>query len=83
MKATIDASGRVLIPQHLQDALGLKPGTEVSITTSGSVLEVIPEEKTARVERRDGRLVIVGEGEFTDDMLYRLIDESRQWPRIY
>ena len=39
MEVTIDAFGRVVIPQPLRDALGLTPGTVVDVSRYGPGLQ--------------------------------------------
>jgi AbrB family looped-hinge helix DNA binding protein len=67
MKAVIDSGGRVVLPKHLRDALGLAPGTTVDISAYGAGLQVTPGGRTARLEREaDGRLVSRGDAVVTD-----------------
>jgi AbrB family looped-hinge helix DNA binding protein len=79
MEATIDSAGRVLLPKHLRDALGLTPGTTVDISPYGTGVQVTPGGRTARLEREaDGRLVSRGAASITDEMMYALIDSGRR-----
>lgn len=79
MEAVIDSGGRVVLPKHLRDALGLTPGTTVDISPYGTGVQVTPGGRTARLEREpDGRLVSVGDAVVTDEMMYSLIDSGRR-----
>lgn len=79
MEAVIDSGGRVVLPKHLRDALGLTPGTTVDISPYGTGVQVTPGGRTARLERAaDGRLVSRGDARVTDDMMYALIDSGRR-----
>lgn len=40
VKASIDSSGRILVPAKLRKALDLAPGDEVNLTIKGDVLEI-------------------------------------------
>ena len=51
MKLRIDKSGRVVVPQHLRERLGLKPGTELeALDQSGGVLLRAVEELPAMIK---------------------------------
>ncbi|MFT4165169.1 MAG: AbrB/MazE/SpoVT family DNA-binding domain-containing protein [Microlunatus sp.] len=79
MEAVIDSGGRILLPKHLRDALGLTPGTTVDISPYGAGVQVTPGGRTARLERDpDGRLVSRGDVVVTDDLMYALIDSGRR-----
>ncbi|MCP9270735.1 AbrB/MazE/SpoVT family DNA-binding domain-containing protein [Mycolicibacterium arenosum] len=79
MEATIDAGGRVVLPKHLRDALGLAPGSTVDISAYGGGLQITPGGRTARVERdAHGRLVAHADTEVTDEMTFALIDSGRR-----
>ncbi|MCB0928749.1 MAG: AbrB/MazE/SpoVT family DNA-binding domain-containing protein [Mycolicibacterium insubricum] len=79
MEAVIDSGGRVVLPKHLRDALGLTPGTTVDISPYGTGLQVTPGGRTAKLEREvDGRLVSRGNTPVTDDMMYAILDSGRR-----
>lgn len=79
MEAVIDSGGRVVLPKHLRDALGLTPGTTVDISAYGTGLQVTPAGRTARLERdAKGRLVARADTEITDEMMFALIDSGRR-----
>lgn len=79
MEVVIDSGGRVVLPKHLREALGLTPGTSVDISAYGGGLQVTPGGRTARLVREaDGRLVAQGNTPVTDDMMYALIDSGRR-----
>jgi AbrB family looped-hinge helix DNA binding protein len=79
MEAVIDSGGRVVLPKHLRDALGLTPGTTVDISAYGSGLQIVPGGRTARLEQtEDGRLVARADTVVTDEMMFALIDSGRR-----
>ena len=79
MQATIDSTGRVLIPKSLRDAHGVGPGSRVDISWYGDGLRIIPGGRTARLERdADGRLVSRGATPVDDETLFALIDAGRK-----
>ncbi|WP_102141921.1 AbrB/MazE/SpoVT family DNA-binding domain-containing protein [Mycobacterium hubeiense] len=79
MEAIIDSGGRVVLPKHLRDALGLTPGTKVDISAYGRGLQIVPGGRTARLERdADGRLVARADTVVTDEMMFALIDSGRR-----
>jgi AbrB family looped-hinge helix DNA binding protein len=76
MRATIDKAGRLVIPKSLRDRLGLVPG-EVEVVADGSALRV-EAVATARLEERDGRLVIPAGGVALDDDDVRALRDADQ-----
>lgn len=59
MRASIDKAGRVVIPIEIRRSVGLKPGTELEITTEGYAVKLEPVVPPPRVVRRNNRLVVV------------------------
>ena len=47
MEATMDAVGRVLIPQALRTNLGLQPGDKLDISVYGTGLQITPAAEVA------------------------------------
>lgn len=79
MEATVDSVGRIVIPKKLRDALGLRAGSKVDVSFYGAGLQVVPHGRTARlIVDEHGHLVIAGDGEITDEDVFRLIDEGRR-----
>lgn len=79
MEATVDSVGRILVPKQLRDALGITPGSVVDISWYGSGVQITPGGRTARLERDEaGRLVAVGGGPLTDEMMFALIDAGHR-----
>lgn len=78
MEVTIDAFGRVVIPQPLRDALGLTPGTVVDVSRYGSGLQLVPVGRTARLVESDGSLVAESSTEVTDEVVVDLLDAGRR-----
>ncbi len=78
MKTKVDDVGRIVLPKPMRDRLGLSAGTVVDVTLYGDGLHIAPGGRTARLERRDGRLVAVAETEVTDDDVFDIIDSLRR-----
>lgn len=78
MEVTIDAFGRVVIPQPLRDALGLTPGTVVDVSRCGPGLQLVPVGQTARLAGSDGGLVAESSTEVTDEVVLDLLDAGRR-----
>ena len=78
MKTKVDEVGRIVVPKPLRDRLGLVAGSVVDVTLYGDGLHVAPDGRTARIERRNGKLVAVSETEVTDDDVFDLIDSVRR-----
>ncbi len=78
MNVKVDSVGRILIPKELRDRIGMTPGTTVDISFYGEGLTVVVGGRGGRLVEEDGRLVITGDTVFTDEEMYRLIDEGRR-----
>ena len=59
MKATIDRSGRIVVPKHIREAEGLTPGTILEIRVVGNHLEIEPAPVPVKLEQRGKLLVAV------------------------
>ena len=64
MRTTIDRAGRIVVPKALRDELSFTPGVELELTAVGGHLEIEPVPRPMRLERRDGRLVAIADGDF-------------------
>ncbi|MDR2895446.1 MAG: AbrB/MazE/SpoVT family DNA-binding domain-containing protein [Propionibacteriaceae bacterium] len=75
MIATMDRSGRIVIPTQLREDLGLTPG-EVNITVRGA--QVVIEQATSSLQEVDGHLLLpAGRQSLHGDELreFRLADQ--------
>ncbi len=59
MKATIDATGRIVVPKPLRQALGLKPGQPLEIRAGDGRLEIEIAPTPMRLKKRGKGLVAV------------------------
>ena len=57
MNTTIDKAGRVVIPKHMRDALGLGDGGEVEVVEDDGRIVISPRSAAKRLVERDGVLV--------------------------
>ena len=78
METVVDQVGRIVIPKALRDRLSLSAGTRVDISEYGDGLHIAPVGRTARLERRQGKLVAVSTTAVTDDDVLALIDAGRK-----
>lgn len=78
METTIDSVGRIVLPKHLRDSLGLLPGTTVDISAYGAGLQVLPAGRTARIVEVDGAIVAESDTQLTDELVFGLIDSLRR-----
>ena len=78
MEVVVDQVGRIVIPKSLRDRLGLSAGNTVDISLYGDGLHVSPAGRTARLERRDGKLVAVSDTVVTDVDVLGLVDAIRR-----
>jgi AbrB family looped-hinge helix DNA binding protein len=74
----IDKAGRIVIPKKMRDAMGLRAGTRLRLERSGDLLVMEPPVEEARLEMRDGLLVLVGGGKRTVEDVNREIQEERE-----
>lgn len=78
MRVSVDASGRVTVPQPLREALGLTAGSEVDISLYGAGLHIVPAGGTARLVEESGKLVATGDTAIDDRVVLGLIDLGRR-----
>jgi len=78
VETTVDSEGRILVPKHLRDSLGMQPGTTVDVTAYGAGLQVLPAGRTARIVQIDGKTVAESDTLVTDDVVFGLIDSLRR-----
>lgn len=86
MRTTIDGAGRVVIPKRLRDRLGLAAGVELEVEHCDGVIQLRRHGPAVVLIEQAGRLVFTTTEPtppMTDDELFHLIDESREWPRHY
>ena len=84
MAVTIDAAGRVVIPQALRRRLGLRGGTKLDIEEVDGAIVLRPASKVRMEIAEDGMPILrapVGTPKMTTEDVRRLIEESREWPR--
>ncbi len=83
MQITIDAAGRMVIPQALRRRLGLVAGTELDVQEIDGGVFLRPVSRV-QVEIADDGLPVVHAPDappMTTDDVRALIDEAREWPR--
>jgi len=78
MKAAMDCVGRVVVPNPLRDALGLRPGSEVEISRYGAGLQLVPAGRTARVIPEGGVSVATGDTRIDDETVFGFLAAGRR-----
>ena len=81
MQTTIDATGRVVIPKSMRDALGLSGGRQIEVREREGVIEIEPAATPMRLEKRRGRLVSVPDRDLpplTDDLVRATLERTRR-----
>jgi len=78
MEATVDAVGRIVLPEQRRDRMGLVPGSTVDVSLYGDGLHIAPSGRTARLVEEDGELVALSDTLVTDDDVCGLIDSTRR-----
>jgi AbrB family looped-hinge helix DNA binding protein len=81
MRTTIDANGRVVVPKHMRDALGLAGGAEVEVSLVDGHVEVAPAPTPVELELRDGVWVAVAKGDMpvlTTEMVRDTLEQIRR-----
>jgi len=88
MQVTIDKLGRIVVPKPVRERLGLAPGARLDLEEDNGEMRLRPAAVPARLEERDGVLVVVHDvgARLDEDSVLRLRDEIRQerldrvWP---
>ena len=78
VEAKVDQVGRIVLPKVLRDRLGLLPGSVVDVSEYGDGLHIAPVGRSARLERRRGKLVAVSDTPVTDEDVLGLLDAGRR-----
>lgn len=58
MQTTIDGAGRLVVPKHFREHLGLVGGTKVIVEERDGVLEIRPAGREVTLESSEGRPVL-------------------------
>lgn len=77
----MDRSGRIAVPKAFRDQLSLTPGQDVEMAAINGRLEIEPSYTPARLERRNGRLVVVTDGNgppLTQEMVRTTLEQVRE-----
>jgi AbrB family looped-hinge helix DNA binding protein len=86
MAITIDAAGRVVIPQALRRRLGLQGGSKLEIEEVDGAIVLRPARRV-RVEIAEDGLPIIRAPEDTQPLttedVRRVLEEVREWPHRY
>ena len=78
MEVTVDQVGRILVPKALRTRLGIEPGSVVDLSEYGAALQVTPAGRTAKLKRKNGKLVAVSSTPLTDEEMFAVIDAGRR-----
>jgi AbrB family looped-hinge helix DNA binding protein len=80
MTTTIDADGKIVIPEELLEQAGIKPGMQVTITYYNGRIEIEPAGPGMHIEMR-GRVAVLVPNEPVEQSnidVVKLIDELRE-----
>ena len=81
MQITIDAAGRVVIPEPMRESPGLTAGRTIEIREREGVIEIEPAATAMHLEERNGHVVAVPERELpslTDDLVRATVAKTRR-----
>lgn len=84
MVITIDAAGRVVIPQAVRSRLGLQAGTRIELEETDGAVLLRPVSRVRIETGADGLPVVrasAGAPPLDADEVRRVIEETREWPR--
>jgi AbrB family looped-hinge helix DNA binding protein len=76
MRTTIDAAGRLVIPQAIRREAGLRPGAEVDVRLVDGRIEIELATAPVRLERR-GRLVVAVVPEEVGPLSAEVVETTR------
>lgn len=74
----MDEQGRVLIPQELREALGLRPGETLDAELEEGSLVLRPQAAGAELVEFEGRLIFAGSPPITGDPVQDMRDQRLQ-----
>lgn len=84
MTVTIDRAGRVVIPAHVRDRLGLRPGTRLHLAVEDGDIRLRPAAPPPQIVTKGGRLVarptVAGEELPQVDVAALVEEERNRWP---
>lgn len=81
MRTAIDPAGRVVIPKALREALGLRPGQPLDITSRDGRLEIVPAPTPMRLADDGDGVVAVADMEMpplTADLVRDTLEQVRR-----
>jgi antitoxin PrlF len=73
--ATVSSKGQVTLPKHVREALGLRPGTELSFEVQPGQVILRKEVPEGRLARWRGHLRERAAGRSTDDVITEMRGE--------
>lgn len=84
MSITIDAAGRVVIPQPVRRRLGLNAGSRLDVEEIDGGIVLRPESRVTIETAADGLPILRASADaepVTAADVRRAVEESREWPR--
>ena len=80
MRTTIDAAGRLVVPDVMRDELGFRPGMEVEIDVVDGLLEVAIPSRVRVEETRGGPVLVTDDASalVTADEIRALVEDQRR-----
>ncbi len=77
MKATIDADGRLVIPEKIRRQAGLRPGMSLEVRWQDGRIEIEPAAASVKLVRR-GRLLVAGPETAIEELSAETVEETRR-----
>ena len=79
IQISMDQFGRVVLPKEIRNRLGVSPGTEFEVEDRESSILLKPLRRKAKLVKKNGLLVVKGEGPpITVEEVNRTIESSRR-----
>ena len=77
MEVTVDKFGRIVVPKHLRDSLGIEPGKRLSIEQVGQEIRLRPFAEEPDLRDEDGVLVYFGRANGDLDETIKQVRDQR------
>jgi AbrB family looped-hinge helix DNA binding protein len=76
MRATVDATGRLVIPEEIRRQAGLRPGMQLEVRWHAGRIEIEPAAMRIRLEQR-GQLLVAVPIDPVEALTVKTVEETR------